>query len=129
MTIRKKFKKELLKAIKDKDEAKKKAFKIALGELDREPTREITDERTIKIIKKLIAEEIEAKGGLAEAEHAHILQRYLPKEATDDEIKEWIERNIDFTKYKTKVQTMSIIMKQFSGRADGKRVRKILESL
>ena len=129
MTIRKKFKKELLKAIKDKDEAKKKAFKIALGELDREPTREITDERTIKIIKKLIAEEIEAKGGLAEAEHDHILQRYLPKEATDDEIKEWIERNIDFTKYKTKVQTMSIIMKQFSGRADGKRVRKILESL
>ena len=56
-----------------------------------------------------------------------ILQSYLPKQVTREEIEAWIKENIDFSQYKNKMQAMGTIMKQFGKTADGKQVNQILK--
>jgi len=100
-------------------------LRVAVAELQREPTKQVTNERTIRILKKLIANEKE----LPAQDHKFIsvLEAFLPEEATDEEISQWINKNIDFTAFNNKMQAMGPIMEQFSGRADGNRVKKILQ--
>lgn len=54
-----------------------------------------------------------------------IAKDYLPAQASEEEIKQWIKENIDFSKFKNKMQAMKPIMKQFSG-CDGNFVKQIL---
>ncbi len=49
--------------------------------------------------------------------------------ATDEEVKKWIEQNIDFSQFKNKMQAMGLIMKHFGSLADGNMVRKILQEM
>jgi hypothetical protein len=49
--------------------------------------------------------------------------------ATDDDIRGWIAQNIDFSKYKNKMQAMRDIMANFGSAADGNRVKEILQNL
>ena len=57
-----------------------------------------------------------------------IAKSYLPKEAGVVEIKEWIEKNIDFSQYKNKMQAMGPIMKEFKG-CDGNVVKQLILSM
>jgi uncharacterized protein len=54
-----------------------------------------------------------------------IAKKYLPKQATPEDIKEWIKINIDFSQYKNKMQAMKPIMENFRG-CDGNMVKEIL---
>ena len=49
--------------------------------------------------------------------------------ATDEEIKMWIEKNIDFSQFKNKMQAMGSIMKHFGSSADGNTVKKVLQEM
>lgn len=49
--------------------------------------------------------------------------------ATDEEIITWINQNVDFSKFKNKMQAMGLIMKHFGATADGNTVKKILQKI
>jgi uncharacterized protein len=53
---------------------------------------------------------------------------YLPRMASEEEIRVWIETNIDFSTFGNRMQAMKPIMTHFGGRAEGGTVKKILES-
>jgi hypothetical protein len=56
-------------------------------------------------------------------------ENYLPKMATEAEIRSWIEHHIDFSKLKNKMQAMGQIMKHFGSAADGNAVKNILQQM
>ena len=90
---------------------------------------EITNDDIIGIINGLVKSEqtvLEAKKE-ATSQYLEILQLYLPKMVSREEITAWIRENIDFSQFKNKMQAMGIIMKHFGKTADGKLVNQILQ--
>jgi uncharacterized protein YqeY len=92
-------------------------------------SEEITNDDIIGIIQGLVKSErivLEAKQEES-SEYLSILEFYLPKMATQEEIVVWIKENVDFSEYKNKMQAMGTIMKHFGKQADGKVVNQILQ--
>jgi uncharacterized protein YqeY len=132
MTLQEQLKKELMAAIKSKDESKKDAIRVVMGELGRSEKKELPDDDVIKIIKKLIKSEKEVleKSGETEASPFIVhIEKYLPQMASDDDVLAWIKENVDFSQFKNKMQAMGMIMKHFGSSADGNRVKKILQEV
>lgn len=130
MTIQQQLKSDLTGAIKEKDEAKKNAIRVAMGEFGRIDKKELDDEETIRILKKLIKSEKEmlaAKGASEDSAFIQILESYLPKLASREEIEAWIETHIDFSDFKNTMQAMKPIMSHFGSSADGNLVKQILQ--
>jgi hypothetical protein len=89
---------------------------------------EITNDDIIGIIQGLVKSEhivLEAKKE-STSEYLQILETYLPRQASREEIIAWIKASIDFGQYKNKMQAMGAIMKHFGKTADGKLVNQIL---
>ena len=90
---------------------------------------EITDDDIVGIIQGLAKSErmvLEAKKEES-SEYLNILELYLPRMASREEIIAWIKENVDFSEYKNKMQAMGTIMKHFGKQADGKMVNEILK--
>ena len=90
---------------------------------------EITNDDIIGIIQGLAKSErivLEAKKEES-SEYLNILESYLPRMASREEIIAWITENIDFSEFKNKMQAMGSIMKHFGKQADGKMVNEILK--
>ena len=90
---------------------------------------EITNDDIVGIIQGLAKSErvvLEVKNEES-SDYLNILQSYLPKMASREEIIAWIRDNIDFSEYKNKMQAMGSIMKHFGKQADGKMVSEILQ--
>lgn len=107
-------------------------YSFLIGELDRiNDGKDVSDEDAIKCfikIKKNLDEIIKIKGELQNSNDEYIyeiLEKYIPKEISDEEIKEYI-KTIDFSQFKNKMQAMGIIMKHFGVSVDGNKVKKIL---
>ena len=128
MSLQARFKDELKEAIKAKDTARTGTIRILIGEFQRLPTKELSDDQVIAVIKKLIKSEKEllAAAGQTSSEYLTILEGYLPKQATAEEIRAYIRDNIDLTSFKTPMQAMRPIMAHFSAAADGNMVKAIL---
>ena len=132
MTLQEQIKKDLSSAIKAKDEEKKSTIRVIIGELGRQDKKEFSDDEVIRILKKLIKSEretIEKRGDSSDSEFIKIVENYLPKMASEEEIKVWISQNVDFSQLKNKMQAMKPIMQHFGSTADGNTVRRILEGL
>ena len=132
MSLQEQLKKDLTAAMKAKDEETKSALRVILGELSRSEQKTLSDDGVVKTLQKLAKAErevIEKQGGGADSTFLRIVESYLPKLATDDEIRAWISANIDFSRYKNKMQAMGEIMKHFGARADGNRVKSVLQRL
>ncbi len=102
----------------------KKSFRVKRAE-------EITDDEIADIIRKLIKSEktvLEARGD-SESAYIDLLSRYLPAMADPDEIRRWIEQNIDFSQLKNPMQAMGPVMKHFGKTADGNDVKAILTAM
>ena len=90
---------------------------------------EITNDDIVGIIQGLAKSErmvLEAKNEES-SDYLDILQLYLPKMASREEIIVWISDNVDFSEYKNKMQAMGSIMKHFGKQADGNMVNQILQ--
>ena len=90
---------------------------------------EITNDDIVGIIQGLVKSErmvLEVKNEES-SDYIEILQLYLPKRASREEIIAWIRENIDFADFKNKMQAMGSIMKHFGKQADGKMVNEILQ--
>lgn len=130
MELQARIKKDLMAAMKEKNEQKKNTLRVIMGEFGRMGTKTLDDDQVISILKKLIKSEMETldkTGQKAPSEFIEIIETYLPQKADDDEIRQWITENVDFSQYKNHMQAMSTIMKHFGPRADGNTVRQILQ--
>lgn len=132
MNLQSQMKKDLSAAIKAKDEKKKEALRVILGEFGRLDKKEVSDDEIIKILKKLMKSErevLEQKGEAADSEFIKVIENYLPKMATEEEITAWINENIDFSQFKNKMQAMGLVMKHFGATADGNFVKNIIQKM
>ena len=132
MNLQSQMKRDLTAAIKAKDEKTKEALRVIIGEFGRLDKKELSDDEIVKILKKLMKSEkevLEQKGETGGSEFIKVIENYLPKMATEEEIKTWIHQNIDFSQFKNKMQAMSLIMKHFGATADGNFVKKIIQRI
>ena len=133
----------LLSAIFNKE--KEKRYKLSkekpeLKEEELEKESELTDEKVIDVISSEIKKRKESilefeKGKrpeLVEKEkkELEILEKYLPEQLSDDELKELVKQ----TKIKIKAEgpsdfgkLMGAVMKETKGRADGLKVKQMVE--
>ena len=131
MTLQEKIKNDLKISMKAKDEARTSALRVLIGEFQRQPQKELADAEVMSIIRKLIKAETEmvARTKSGSSTYLTLLESYMPKQPTEEEIRAWVVGNIDFGQFKNKMQAMRPIMAHFAGTADGNTVKKILESL
>ncbi len=90
---------------------------------------EITDDDLLNIIRKFVKSEttvLEFKNETT-SDYLVLLNQYLPGMVTQEEIKQWIKENINFSNFKSSMQAMGIIMKHYGKLADGNLVKKILK--
>lgn len=143
-----KMREDLKAAMLSKDSAVKDTIRIIMAEFPKltvpltlesgkkssRPKRpdEITDDEIIGIIQGLVKSEkqtLELTGGQKSSEYLEILNCYLPRQASREEIEGWIRKNVDFSLYKSPMQAMSPIMKHYGKMADGNLVRQILQEM
>jgi uncharacterized protein YqeY len=144
MTLQDKLREDLKLALRSRNDVRKNAirqimsefFKLTMpvvlegGKKSTRPkkTEEITNDDIIGIIQGLIKSEhivLEAKKETG-SDYLQILEAYLPRQVSQEEIAAWIKSNIDFGQFKNKMQAMGAIMKHFGKTADGKLVNRIL---
>ncbi len=91
-------------------------------------TEEITDDDILGIIQGLIKAEhvLLAAKKETSSEYLSMLEAYRPAQASAAEILAWVGANIDFSRYKNRMQAMGEVMKHFGKAADGKLVNQIL---
>ncbi len=132
MTLQEQIKKDMVQSMKARDDEKKGALRVVMGEFGRAETKALSDDEVMKILKKLAKSERETlaqSGRSGDSRYIEILESYLPKMASDDSLRQWIIKNIDFSKYKNKMQSMKDIMGHFGSAADGSRVKDILQKM
>jgi len=131
MTLQEKIKNDLKTSMKAKDEARTSALRVLIGEFQRQPQKLLADTEVVSIIRKLIKAETEmvARTKSGSSTYLTVLEGYMPKQPSVEEIREWVVNNIDFSQFKNKMQAMKPVMAHFAGTADGNMVKKILESL
>ncbi len=146
MSIEKTIESDLITAMKSKDAEKLvvlRMIKAAILNYKIDKKKEnISDDEIFDLLQKQAKQRRESiesfeKAGrteLAEKEkkEASILQSYLPKQLSDEEIKAFAQQAIAKSGASNKAQ-MGLVMKELmplvKGKADGKRVNEILSSL
>jgi uncharacterized protein YqeY len=145
MPLQEKLKEDLKLALRSRHDVLKNAIRQVMSEFfkltvpvvlegGKKSTRpkkseEITNDEIIGIIQGLIKSEhivLEAKKETA-SEYLQILEAYLPRQVSQEEIIAWTRANVDFGRFKNKMQAMGVIMKHFGKTADGKLVNQILK--
>jgi uncharacterized protein len=120
---------DLKTAMKNKDRVRTDAIRVLIGEFQRQPEKELSDDQVTGIIRKLIKSEKEllaaAKG--EDSGFISILEGYQPKQAGEREIRAWISEHIDLAEYRNRMQAMKPIMAHFGSKADGTMVKNILQ--
>ena len=135
MTLHEKLKSDLKVSMKEGDAVKTEALRVVIGEfprLNKKAGELPTDEDVLKILKSLQKNEmvmLESQG-YETSSYLQIIESYLPKMMTKEEIVEFIgASNIDMSKFKNKMQAMGPIMKELKGKADGNLVKEVLSAL
>ncbi len=128
MELQQRIRNQLQESLKNRDTERTAAIRVLIGEFQRQPDKELSDDQVVAIIKKLIKSESEllAASGRTGSPFIEILESYLPRQADEEEIRVWIGENIDFADYANKMQAMKPIMAHFGSSADGATVKRIL---
>ncbi len=129
MSLQERFGDELKTSMKAKDTDRIGAIRILIGEFQRQREKTLSDEKVIAIIKQLIKSEREllAAAGKENSDFLTIMEEYLPRQASTEEIRVWIEGNIDFSLFRNKMQAMGPVMNHFGSAVDGNEVKKIIQ--
>jgi len=105
-------------------ESGKKTFRVKKAE-------EITDDDLLGIIRSLVKSEktILELQKKETSPYLQVLETYLPRMVSRDEVLAWINGNIDFTQFKSPMQAMGTVMKHFGKLADGNMVKGLLQEM
>lgn len=122
---------QLKEAMKARESDRLAALRVLVGEFQRQEKKELDDASVVSIIRKLVKSEKETmeKSGRKTSAYLEVLEGYLPKAPTEEEIEAWVRENIDFSSFAGKMQAMKPIMAHFQGLADGRVVRSVLERI
>ena len=136
---------EMYLSMKSGDKTKANALRTLVSKLKDQQIklrRDISDEEALKVIKTLVKQRREStkiflKAGreeLAEKENLEIsiLEKYLPKMISDDEIRvlvEGIVKEIGAKDFSDIGKVMPLVMKRGKGKVDGKLANDILKEL
>ncbi|WDP88438.1 MAG: GatB/YqeY domain-containing protein [Desulfobacter sp.] len=142
-----KIRQDMKTAMKNKDTGVKDTMRLIMGafpsltvpitlESGKKSTRakqpdEITDEDIQDIIRKFVKSELQVLELKNEttSDYLELLNTYLPKMATEEEVREWIGANLDLSQFKSPMQAMGTVMKHYGKLADGRMVQEILKSM
>jgi uncharacterized protein YqeY len=129
MSMQESLREDLKVAMKARDTDRTGAIRILMGEFARQPEKVLNDEQVIAIVKKLIKSERELLAAQKQegSSFLTIMEEYLPKQASEEEIYAWVELNIDFSSFGSKMQAMKPIMQHFGSAVDGNTVKKVLQ--
>jgi uncharacterized protein len=103
------------------------ALRYLVGEFSRGASKELTDAEVVKIIQKAV----ENERALANPDKAFIveLEAYIPTRATPNEIRTWIQQNVDLGSFKNRMQAIKPILAHFGTSTDGTVVKEILAGM
>ena len=145
MSLLKNITDEMYLSMKSGDKEKANTLRTLISKLKDQQIKlreDISDEETLKVIKTLVKQrresaEIYSKAGreeLAEKENFEIsiLDNYLPKLMSDEDVLSLIKKIVDETnaKYLSDIgKVMPLVMQRGKGKVDGKKANRILRSL
>ena len=140
-----KLKDDLKQAMKEKNILKRDTIRLIMSgikQIEVDQRREVTEEDVIKLIQKGVKQREDAinfakDGGredLVKQNQAEIdiLSSYLPKQLSDEELKEAIKQiiqKVGATSMKEMGKVMGVATKELSGKADGKRINLVVKEL
>ncbi len=129
MSMQESLREDLKVAMKARDTDRTGAIRILMGEFARQPGKVLNDEQVIAIIKKLIKSERELLAAQKQQSSSFltIMEEYLPRQVSEQEVYDWVKKNIDFSVFGNKMQAMKPIMQHFGSSADGNVVKKVLQ--
>ena len=120
MTIYEAIKETIKEAMKARDQNTLDFARVVKAELDRKGDgKPLPDTEAVKVLKAL--KEI--------AFEAEFLDRFLPKEMSEEEIEAWIRENLDLSQFKTPLAAIGVVTKALGPRAPGEKVRRVIERL
>jgi len=141
----KKIEKELKKAQKEKNEIKISSLRMLKADIHNKAIQkkeELKDEEIVKVIQKQVRQHKESieqftKGNRddlvdKEKKELAILETFLPKSLSDDELQKIVKRVIEETKATSKKEMGKVIKEVIArakGSADGKRVSEIASGM
>ena len=145
MSLKEKLMEDLKASMRNKDTVKKNTItmvRAAIKQIEVDERTHIDDERILEIISKQLKERNNAIEDFKKGERQdlvditkkeiEILLDYLPKQLTEEELEKIIIQTIDEIDAKS-IKDMGLIMKavmpKVKGRADGKRVNKIVRNI
>ncbi|MDI3390195.1 GatB/YqeY domain-containing protein [Streptomyces sp. B-S-A8] len=149
-TLKSKLQEDLTAAIRERDELRSSTLRLTLTAITKEEVsgtsaRELSDDEVQKVIareakKRREAAEAFAQGGRAEqAERekaeGEVLAVYLPKQLSDDELKEIVAQAVEEAKAagaegpRAMGQVMKIVNPKVAGQAEGGRVAAVVKQL
>lgn len=144
MSIQQQINTDIITAMKAKEEAALRALRAIKSALLLAATAdgakgEVDDEQATKILQKLAKQRKESmdifiqnnRAELAEAEKEEltVINKYLPAQMSEDEVKAALEAIISQEPSKEFAKIMPIAMKQLAGKADGKIISGLLKSI
>ena len=140
------IKKEIVSAMKEKDQLKLNTLRsivtactnylVANGKM---PSDEIMDDEVLDVIKKLYKQRKDAlkqytdlgekERADVEEQEAELLEKYLPEQMGEDEIRKIVEKIKTSKSIDNKGELMKESMKELKGKADGGAVSKIVNDV
>ena len=145
MKLFEKIQTDMYQAMKDRDTIKSKTLRVVIAKLkDKkiEKRENLSEAEELKVLQTLAKQHKESiamfrDGGRddlvkLESEELQILEQYLPKMMTDEEIKNIVKNSIEETGAQSLAdvgKVMPVIMKKGAGKIDGKKAQLFLREL
>ena len=145
MNLRETINQDLKDAMKAKDNKKRDALRLltsAFKQIEVDERKELGDEDVIKIIQTQVKRRDDAAAQYEQAGREDLMQiekeeiayymPYLPKQLSDEELKEELEKIVQTTgatTLKDMGKVMGLASKELSGKADGKRINECVKVL
>lgn len=143
--LKEKLMDELKLAMKEKDEIRKNTVQMvraAILQIEKDKGIKVEDEKIVEIIAKEVKVKKDALKDFEKAdrkdlidqtkEEISVLEKYLPKQLTKDEIREIVKNVIEETGA-TSIKEMGVVMKEAKAKigagADGRTINEIVKEL
>ncbi len=145
MSILETLKSDMKTAMREKDTVTRDTIRLimsAIKQIEVDERREVGEDELIKIIQKAVKQREDAIGfakegnrdDLVEANEKEIaiLQKYLPKQLSDEELESAVKEivaEVGATSMKEMGKVMGVASKKLAGTADGKRINQVVKTL
>ncbi len=142
MTLLERIDRDFVEAMKQKEEGRLSTLRMARAALKNrqiDTGRALTEQEASAVLKTMIKQYQDAfgdfeRGGrddLMEKQRREIdvLMSYLPPEISEDELRAMVKQALEASGATDFGKAMGVVMKAVDGRADGGRVREIVQSI